>query len=92
MKKKYSVPKIRLILIKGRKKVCLHPSYRKTQNFIKNKAELLLKNGYLINITAVYGKGTDNYGKQTVFKNSGSYNTFEDLNWAFGAFVKEYMK
>lgn len=77
------VRKITLILKRGDKKMFLYPSVRKTQNFLRNKAKHYLKNGYLITIRVSYKSGGTN---------SGTYDTVEDLNWAFKAFVKEYME
>lgn len=76
-------PKITLILNKNDKKVYVYPSLRKTQNFLRNKARVYLKMDYFITFRVVYKDG---------LQNSGTYNTLVDLNWAYQAFVKEYLR
>lgn len=83
-KKNISIlPKITLILIQESKKRHIHPSIRKTQYFLKNKAKHYLKNGDFITFRVTYEDNS---------QNCGSYNKIEDLMWAFNAFVKEYLK
>lgn len=92
-KNKYkNLPKITIILIKDNKRIRLHPSLKRTQIFLKNKADAYLKKGYLITITVKYGYGKDISGKKTVSQNSGTYENLEGLRWAYQGFVKEYLE
>ncbi|KKP86219.1 MAG: hypothetical protein UR89_C0029G0004 [Candidatus Roizmanbacteria bacterium GW2011_GWA2_35_8] len=82
MKTKLNLPKITLILIKNNQKRFIYPSIRKTQNFLRNKAESYLKNDYLITFKVLYKDGGSN---------SGTYYRISDLNWAYQAFIREYL-
>ena len=86
------VPKITLILVKDSKKLHRCPSLRRAQNFLRNKAEGFLKNGYSITIKVTYGYAINNLGKRVLFQNSGTYGDIESLKWAYQAFVREYLK
>lgn len=90
--KNNNLPKITLILKKVKQKSYIYPSIRKMQFFLRNKAESCLKNGYLVTIQVKYGYGINAFKKKVMFQNSGTYEKVEDLNWAFQAFVKEYIK
>ena len=78
----YNKLKVRIILNKDGKKVFMYPSIRKTQNFLRNKAESYLKNDYLITFKVLYKDGGSN---------SGTYYRISDLNWAYQAFIREYL-
>lgn len=92
-KNKYkNLPKITFILRKNNKRIHIHPSLKRTQIFLKNKADAYLKKGYLITITVKYGYGKDLSEKKTVSQNSGTYGNLESLKWAYQGFVKEYLE
>ncbi|OGK19009.1 hypothetical protein A3H83_00185 [Candidatus Roizmanbacteria bacterium RIFCSPLOWO2_02_FULL_39_8] len=89
--KKSHLPKVAVILIKNNQKQYLYPSIRKTQFFLRNKAESYLKNRYSITIRVSYGYSQDNWGNRVLFENNGTYKDIDSLNCAYQAFVKEYL-
>jgi len=92
IKNKYRiVPKITFILRKDNIRRHIHPSLKRTQIFLKNKADAYLKKGYLITIKVKYVSEKDLLGKKTVSQNSGTYEDLEGLKWAYQAFIKEYL-
>ncbi len=91
MIKKKCKLKISLIFKKYGEKVSYHRSPRKTQNFLKNKAESYLKSDYSCTIRVSYGKAVNAWGEEVVFQNSGTYSRINDLLWAYQVFVKEYL-
>jgi hypothetical protein len=86
------VPKVTLILNGNEKEVRLHLSIRKTQKFLKTKAKSFLKNDSTITFKVTYGYQINVFGHRTLITNSGTYKTVDELEWAFQAFVKEYLK
>lgn len=87
----YSVPKISLTLIKNSQVTHTYPSLRRTQFFLRNEAERLLKNDCRITIQVTYGYVINHLGKRVLSRNSGTYENIEDLRWAYSAFVSEYL-
>ena len=85
------MPKISLFLKKDNKVVHLYPSHRKMSFFLKHQAGTYFKNGYKITIRVKYGYHIDCFNKKVMVYNSGTYSSVEDLNWAFLAFVKDYL-
>lgn len=92
-KNKYkNLLKITFILRKDNLRRHIHPSLKRTQIFLKNKAYAYLKKGYSITITVKYVSGKDLSGKKTVSQNSGTYEDLESLKWAYQGFIKEYLE
>lgn len=77
-----SLPKITLFFSKGDKRISLRPTIRKTHYFLKNKADSYIKKGFSITFRVSYPDGSTN---------SGTYTKLVDLNWAYQAFVKEFI-
>lgn len=86
------LPKISFILENDKKKILIYPSIRKAKKFLRNKAKSYLRKGFKITIKVNYGYGLNAFGKKTLFQNSGTYKTLDDLKWAFQAFVIDYLK
>lgn len=78
----HNPPKITFVFAENGQKRFIHPSIRRAQYFVKNKAEHYLKNDNYVTIRVSYKKGGTN---------TGTYETISDLKWAFQAFVIEYL-
>lgn len=89
-KNKKSLPKVTLTLKEDGKVVRQIRKTGKVKYFIDREAKKWLKNGRSFFIRATYGYEVDTFGKRVLFQNTGTYETVEDLKWAFQAFVKEY--
>lgn len=84
------LPKINLVLKKDKEKRSIYPSHRKTQFFIRNKAEHYFKRGFQIIFRATYEKAIDTFGKAVIPTNTKTCQSVEDLKWSYQAFVEEY--
>ena len=82
-------PEVILVLRKRGKVVGGYLGTTQVRNYLNRWARLKFKKGMSGTLTVIYGGGKDALGKSTVFENSGTYKSLNDLAWAYRAFMNK---